>query len=195
MAKGPVYNVPYRRRREGKTNYNLRKRLILSGLPRIVARKTSKHIIVQLVKPTVKGDEVVTSAHSRELKKKYGYLGGLGNIPAAYLTGLLCGYRSIAKDLKEAVLDIGLQTPSKGACAFAVLKGLLDAGVNVTHNEKILPEDARIAGQHIAEYAQKISADHDVYSSRFSVYLSKGLPPEKIPDHISSVKKKIAADF
>jgi large subunit ribosomal protein L18 len=194
-AKGPIYNVPYRRRRQGKTNYSLRKRLILSGLPRIVARKTGRHIMVQLVKPSIKGDKVVTSAHSSELKKKYGYLGGLSNIPAAYLTGLLCGYRSKAKNVKEAVLDIGLQTPSKGARAFAVLRGFIDAGVNIAYNEKVLPEDNRISGQHIAKYAQEISSDHDVYSSRFSSYLSKGLEPEKIPDHFSSVKAKISSDF
>jgi large subunit ribosomal protein L18 len=195
MAKGPIYNVAYRRRREGKTNYSLRKRLILSGQPRIVARKTGKHIVVQLVKPAVKGDEAITSAHSSELKKKYGYLGGLSNTSAAYLTGLLCGYKSKAKDIKEAVLDIGLQTPSKGARVFAVLKGLIDAGVNVAYNEKVLPEDDRVSGQHIAKYAQEISSDHEIYSSKFSAYLSRGLPPEKIPDHFSSVKEKIAADF
>ena len=70
MAKGPFYNVPYRRRREGKTNYKLRKKLILSGLPRIVARRTRNHIIIQLVKPALQGDQVITSAHSRELSKK-----------------------------------------------------------------------------------------------------------------------------
>ncbi|RLI36413.1 50S ribosomal protein L18, partial [Candidatus Bathyarchaeota archaeon] len=33
MARGPRYNVPYRRRREGKTDYRRRYKLLLSGLP------------------------------------------------------------------------------------------------------------------------------------------------------------------
>ena len=195
MAKGPTYNVPYRRRREGKTNYRLRKNLILSRQPRIVARKTNKHVIVQLVNPAVKGDEVVVSVHSSELKKKYGYQGGLNNTPSAYLTGLLCGYKSIAKNVKTAVLDIGLQTPSKGACVFAVLKGFIDAGVEIECDEEVLPDDDRISGRHIAKYAESLASDQNVYSRRFSAYLSKWLAPEKIPDHISSIKEKIASEF
>jgi large subunit ribosomal protein L18 len=193
MAKGSSYNVPYRRRREGKTNYELRKRLILSGLPRIVARKTRRHVIVRLIEPTVNGDEVITSAHSSELRKKYGWLGSLGNLPASYLTGLLCGHRSVAKGVNEAILDIGLQTPSRGACVFAVLKGFLEAGVEVPHDEEILPDESRITGQHIAGYAAEISSDPDNYPRAFSGYLSRGLPPQKISDHFSLVKEKISS--
>ncbi|MEM2029232.1 MAG: 50S ribosomal protein L18, partial [Candidatus Bathyarchaeia archaeon] len=56
MAKGPSYSVPFRRRKEGKTDYRLRKKLILSGLPRLVVRKTNRNIIAQLVRATVIGD-------------------------------------------------------------------------------------------------------------------------------------------
>ncbi|MEM2111458.1 MAG: 50S ribosomal protein L18 [Candidatus Bathyarchaeia archaeon] len=195
MARGPSYNVPFRRRREGKTDYQLRQRLILSGLPRLVTRKTQKHIIVQLIKSTAAGDEVLTSAHSIELRKKYGWLGDLSNIPAAYLTGLLCGYRSMVRGVKEAVLDIGLQSPSKGARVFAVLKGFIDAGVEVPHNEEVLPDENRIAGKHIEEYAAKLSSDQDSYSRMFSQYLSRGLSPQKISENFSSVKEKIIIEF
>jgi large subunit ribosomal protein L18 len=195
MGKGPIYNVPYRRRREGKTNYSLRKKIISSGLPRIVVRKTSKHILVQIVKPDVKGDKVVTSAHSSELRKKYGYLGSLGNLPASYLTGLFCGYRAKAKGVKESVLDIGLQIPSKGADVFGVLKGFLDAGVEVPHDERVLPDEERISGQHVAKYAKQVSSNADIYSRLFSAHVKRGLPPENIPDHFATVKKKIISDF
>jgi large subunit ribosomal protein L18 len=195
MGKGPIYNVPYRRRREGKTNYSLRKNLVSSGLPRIVVRKTCKHILVQLVKPDAKGDEVVTSAHSNELRKKYGYLGSLTNLPSSYLTGLLCGYRSAANGVKEAVLDIGLQLPSKGACVFGVLKGFLDAGVEVPCNEEVLPDEERISGHHIAKYAEQLSSNPNAYSSLFSAHIRRGLTPEKIPDHFATVKEKITSDF
>jgi len=152
MAKGPSYNVPYRRRREGKTDYHRRKKLLLSGLPRLVARKTNKHVIAQMIEASVEGDKVIASAHSSELRKKYGWLGSLKSLPAAYLTGLLCGYRALEKGIKKAILDIGLQASSRGGRVFAVLKGCLDAGVEIPHGEEILPDEDRIKGQHISDY-------------------------------------------
>jgi len=194
-AKGPSYNVPFRRRREGKTDYRLRRGLIQSGLPRLVIRKTLNYLIVQLIKPAVEGDDVITSAHSSELAKKYGWLGSLNNLPAAYLTGLLCGYRSVTTGVKEAVLDIGLQSPTLGAHVFAALKGFLDAGVEVPHSEEVFPDETRIMGRHIADYAAKVSSNPDDYSRMFSEYLSRGLSPQEIPEHFSSVKEKIRLDF
>jgi large subunit ribosomal protein L18 len=195
MAKGPSYNVPYRRRREGKTNYRRRKNLVLSGLPRLVVRKTNKHVIAQMVEASVEGDRVIASAHSSELRKKYGWLGSLKSLPAAYLTGLLCGYRSLEKGVKKAVLDIGLQAPSRGARVFAALKGCLDAGVEIPHGEETLPSEDRIRGQHISEYAKMLSSDPDTYKRRFSAYLSRNFNPEEIVEHFSAVKEKIIGEF
>ena len=196
MARGPAYTVPYRRRREGKTDYKLRKKLIISKMPRLVVRKTNKHIITQLVEATVIGDIVITSAHSQELRKKYGWLGDLNNLPAAYLTGLLCGLRAVDKGVKKAILDIGLHTPSRGAAVFAAMKGFVDAGVEVPHNESILPDESRIRGEHIAKYAEMLSSEKpEEYSKRFSEYLSRKLPPENLPEHFEEIKKKILTDF
>jgi len=195
MTRGSSYNVPYRRRREGKTNYLRRKKLILSGLPRLVARKTNKHIIAQMIEASVEGDKVIASAHSSELRKKYGWLGSLKSLPAAYLTGLLCGYRALEKGVKKAILDVGLQASSRGGRVFAVLKGCLDAGVEIPHGGEILPDEDRIKGQHISDYAGMLSSTPDVYSRRFSAYLSRGLPPENIVEHFSTVKEKIRAEF
>jgi large subunit ribosomal protein L18 len=97
MAKGSRYSVPYRRRREGKTDYRKRKALILSRKPRLVVRGTLKNIIVQVVVAKPHGDEVLVSAHSRELLKNYGWKAPRGNLPAAYLTGLLCGLKAKAR--------------------------------------------------------------------------------------------------
>jgi len=196
MARGPAYTVPYRRRREGKTDYRLRKKLIISKIPRLVVRKTNKHIITQLVEATVIGDIVITSAHSQELRKKYGWLGDLNNLPAAYLTGLLCGLRAADKGVKKAILDIGLHTSSRGAAVFAAMKGFVDAGVEVPHNESILPDESRIRGEHIAKYAEILSSEKpEEYSKRFSEYLSRKLPPENLPEHFEEIKKKILTDF
>jgi large subunit ribosomal protein L18 len=195
-AKGPRYRVPFRRRREGKTDYYARKALILSNLPRIVARGSLRHMIVQVVKAKVEGDEIVTSAHSKELTKNFGWKGACGNLPAAYLTGFLCGLRASEKGVKKAILDIGLKTPVKGSRVFAVLKGVLDAGVEVPHGKEILPDESRLKGEHIANYAEKLAAeDPEEYKRRFSEYLSKKLRPEKLPEHFLKVKEKILAAF
>jgi len=193
MARGPGYRVPFRRRREGKTEYGLRKGLVLSRLPRLVVRGTLKHTTVQVVQAKAKGDETVASAHSRELTKTYGWKGSCGNIPTAYLTGLLCGYRAAVEGVKKAVLDMGLQSPSRGARVFAALKGVVDAGVAVSHDEGVLPNESRVQGQHIVEYANRLSSNPENYQKMFSGYLSKKMPPEKVSEQFSLTKEKIVS--
>jgi large subunit ribosomal protein L18 len=195
MAKGSRYCVPYRRRREGKTDYRKRKALILSRKPRRVIRGTLKNIIVQIVAAKPHGDEVLVSAHSRELLKNYGWKAPRGNLPAAYLTGLLCGLKAKAKGIKEAVLDIGLHSPTKGARVFAALKGVLDAGLSVPYGEEKLPDEDRIKGVHIAQYAKMLSANTEKYTATFSKYLENKVSPENLPEHFAEVKKIVIAAF
>jgi large subunit ribosomal protein L18 len=193
MARGSSYRVSLRRRREGKTDYQARKALVLSGKPRLVARSTAKNVVTQIIVAKPLGDEVLAAAHSRELKK-YGWKAATGNVPAAYLTGLLCGLKAEAKGVAEAVLDIGLVAPTKGSKVFAVLSGVLDAGVDVPHDrEKIVEE--RIEGAHIAEYGKSLKGDSEVYSARFSKYLGQKLSPEKLPEHFGKVKADIIKSF
>ena len=66
---GPTYKVPFRRRREFKTNYRYRLKLLKSKLPRAVVRKSLKHTIVQFIKFDSEGDQVLATASSIELKK------------------------------------------------------------------------------------------------------------------------------
>jgi len=193
MATGPSYRVAFRRRREGKTDYQQRRSLVMSGLPRAVIRCSLRNISVQLIKAEVGGDKMIVSANSNELTKKYGWQGGGGNLSAAYLTGLLCGYKAIASDVKESVLDLGLQAPTKGSRVFAALKGVLDAGVMIPHDENKLPEEKRVQGQHISEYAKQLSSTPDSYQRRFAEQLSRGLRPEEITEHFSQVKQKISS--
>jgi large subunit ribosomal protein L18 len=195
MATGPRYRVPFRRRREGKTNYRSRRALVLSKVPRLVVRLTLKHAIVQVIEAESIGDRVIVSAHSRELAKTYGWLSSGGNVPSAYLTGLLCGFKAKANGVEKAFLDIGLHIPSKGTRIFAALKGVLDAGVEVPHSEDILPDETRISGQHIADYGANLASDPEVYQQKFSVSLKRGSRPEKLPEHFSAVKDKITSSF
>ena len=195
MATGPRYRVPFRRRREGKTNYRSRRALVLSRVPRLVIRLTLNHAIVQVIEAEAIGDKVVVSTHSRELKKTYGWLGNCGNIPSAYLTGLLCGFKAMANGVDKAFLDIGLHIPSKGTRLFAALKGVIDAGVEVPHSEDILSDEDRISGKHIADYASQLASEPEVYTQRFSKYLAEGSRPEEIPERFSAVKDKITSSF
>jgi large subunit ribosomal protein L18 len=194
MAKDSRYCVQLRRRRTGKTDYKARKALVISGKPRLVVRNTVKNVVAQIIVAKPHGDEVLVSAHSRELKN-YEWKAHAGNLPSAYLTGLLCGLKAKAQGIKEAILDIGLHSPSKGARVFAVLKGVLDAGIHVPHSEEKLPDEKRIEGEHIAQYAESLASNTEEYQSKFSKYLEQKLPPEDLPKHFAKVKKEISAAF
>lgn len=146
MAEGPRYKVQFRRKREGKTDYRHRKKLLMSGLPRAVVRKSLRNVIVQCIEFTPQGDKVIASANALELKD-YGWKGSFSNTSAAYLTGLLAGSRASRKGVNKAVLDIGMNSPAKGSKVFASLKGLLDAGLEIPHSEKVIPSAERLKGK------------------------------------------------
>ena len=149
MSQGPRYKVPFRRRRQGRTDYRYRARLLRARVPRAVVRLSNKHTAVQFVEYDARGDRVVITAHSKDLKE-FGWEASTSNIPAAYLTGYLAGQRALEKGIEEAVLDIGLKVPAKGATCFAALKGLVDAGITIPHGEEVLPTEERLMGNHIS---------------------------------------------
>ena len=155
MAQGPRYRVPFRRRREGRTDYRQRQRLLRGRIPRAVVRLSLRNATVQFVSYAPTGDKVLAAATSKELAK-LGWTGATGNLPAAYLTGYLAGKRAAQSGVEEAVLDIGLKGPAKGSAVFAALKGMLDAGVNIPHGEEVLPAAERINGAHIDENMGKM---------------------------------------
>jgi large subunit ribosomal protein L18 len=141
--------VNFKRRRTEKTNYKKRLALLKSEKARLVIRKSLSNISVQFINFKPDGDETIASAVSAELKK-FGWT-KCGNIPAAYLTGLLAGKKAKEKNIKEAVLDLGLQTSTRGSRLYAALKGVVDSGINVPHSKEILPSEERINGKHISE--------------------------------------------
>ncbi|MCA1811717.1 MAG: 50S ribosomal protein L18 [Halobacteriales archaeon] len=146
MAVGPRTRVPFRRRREGKTDYRRRLALLKSGESRVVVRRTNGNVIVQFVGWAQEGDQVQATAVAQELAK-LGWEGSPKNTPAAYLTGLLAGKRARAAGVDAAVLDLGRHVPSKGGRIFAALKGVQDAGVDVAAgNEDIYPSEERLNG-------------------------------------------------
>jgi large subunit ribosomal protein L18 len=194
MAKptkyGTTRTVPHRRKRDGRTNYKKRLTLLRSGQPRLVIRKALGSITAQIVEYNPDGDRVVVSVNSRELEKM-GWKAHKANLPSAYLTGLLLGTKSKKKKVKNAVLDLGLQTPIHGGRLFAALKGAVDAGMDINCNKEAFPSDDRISGKHIASYASKLKADKEAYNRQFSRCIKQGVNPEEIPGMFDQTKKKI----
>jgi len=154
MATGSRYLVAFRRRREGRTDYYQRTRLVVADAPRMVVRRTNRHIIIQLVTAEIEGDKTLVSANSAELEK-YGYTGATANTPAAYLTGLLFAAKAKKAGQDRAILDIGLNRATPGARVFAALKGAVDAGLEIPYGESVIPSDDRLKGEHIAAYNDK----------------------------------------
>ena len=148
---GPLYRVPFRRRREGKTDYRKRLKLLMSHKPRVVVRRSNSYLRIQLIVADRQGDRTFVDTTSKELSG-YGYEGGGKNLPAAYLTGLLFGKKATEAGFKEAILDIGLHTPVHGSRVFAALKGVIDSGMEVPHDPVVFPPEERIRGEHIASY-------------------------------------------
>ncbi|ABW00864.1 50S ribosomal protein L18 [Caldivirga maquilingensis] len=196
MASSGRYKVKFRRRREGKTDYYKRRIMVISGKPRLVVRFSNRYVLAQVIVSAPQGDFTVAEASSRELVKKFGWLGGTGNTPAAYLVGLLIGYRALSKGIKLAVLDVGLHRVTKGGRLFAVVKGAVDAGLEVPHDEEVQPSEDRLNGEHIAQYAADLKQSNpELYKIRFSKYLARGLEPENISKHIEEVKSKIMEKY
>jgi large subunit ribosomal protein L5e len=221
------FQVKYRRRREGKTDYQQRKRLItqdknkyLSPKYRLVVRFTNSDVIVQIAYAKIVGDVIMTAAYSHELKR-YGIVCGLTNYAAAYATGLLLARRHLTKlglankyvgkakvdgndftvtPLEDgprpfkALLDVGLARTSTGAKVFGALKGALDGGLFVPHNEKrfygynsekkqlnaaILRK--AIFGGHVSEYMKELKEKNNAkYQKQFSRYVKAGVTPDKL---------------
>jgi len=93
------FQVKYKRRRECKTDYYARKRLILQDKNkyktpkyRFVVRRTNRDIVCQIFSSDLTHDVCLAAAYSHELKR-YGIKVGPTNYAAAYATGLLLARR------------------------------------------------------------------------------------------------------
>ncbi len=182
--------IPPRRRREGLTDYRKRLKLVKSGLPRLVVRRTNRYIIAQVIRSKLGGDETLITVTSKKLAD-YGWKAGFKNTPAAYLTGFLAGLLAKKKGVEKAVVDIGLHRAVKGSKVFAVIKGFIDAGVDVTAGEEVFPEEDRIRGVPIMEYYRSIK-ESDVETVQFSK--SDGDVYMNLDSHFSQVKERLSKE-
>ncbi|MAG21986.1 MAG: 50S ribosomal protein L18 [Candidatus Diapherotrites archaeon] len=190
MKATSTYEVPFRRRKEGKTNYKKRLASIKSGLPRMCVRKSNKHIVLQLIAFEPKGDKALVHVSSKHLEQ-FGWLSGK-NLPSAYLTGMLLAAKAKKSNVNKAILDIGFNTPIHGSRIFSALKGAVDNGLDVKFEETALPSEERASGKHIEDYAKSLNDEE--LKKHFSKYIEKGINVKELTKLFNEVKEKIAKD-
>jgi len=193
------YQVKYRRRREGKTDYRARQKLITQDKTkynapkyRFVVRVTNRDIITQIVASKIVGDHVVAAAYSHELPR-YGLKTGLTNYAAAYATGLLLGRRLLQKvgldkkyeGVKETDGSLVIVDPDQKVGPRRPFKAYLDVGLaRTTTGARIFGalKGASDAGIHIPHNEkrfpgynrEKKSYDPKVHRERiFGIHVSK----------------------
>jgi len=106
-----------------------------------------------------------------------------------------------------ALLDIGLVRTTTGNKVFSVMKGAVDGGINIPHNEKRFPAyskeegfdpeelKSRILGSHVSEYmGYLLEEDEDAYKRQFSAYIADGVDPDDIEDLYIAAHGKIRED-
>ena len=191
MATNKKYTVEYRRKRQGKTDYKQRLLLIKSRQPRLVIRKTLRHLQLQIIEYSQKGDSVKASAHTAELRN-FGWKGATANTSSAYLCGVLIAKKAKDNKITSCISDIGKYTSVKGAVLYAAIKGAIDAGLNVPCSPAVFPDENRINGSHIAQLAGELKkTNKEKYEKIFSKCIKNGLAPEDITKHFEETLKKM----
>ncbi len=190
MKKGNIFTAPFRRKRQGRTYYRNRLKILMSNMCRFVVRRSLKNLQASIVEYDSKGDKVLITVNSKTLNK-FDWKGDTGNLPSAYLVGYIAGKMALGKGIKEAVLDIGFNNSVKGSKLYAALAGAIDSGLKIPYAPEVLPPKERISGQHISKYAQLLKNDRQKYEKQFSKYIKRGLAPENLPKHFDEVKGRI----
>jgi len=138
------YQVKYRRRRQGKTDYYARRKLVTqdknkynSPKYRLVVRFTNKDVIAQIVYSKISGDFVMAAAYGHELTA-FGMPVSHNSYAGGYAVGLLLARRVLTK-LKLADKYVGntnvngedynVESVEDGTSAFYVV---LDTGLHRT---------------------------------------------------------------
>jgi len=155
-----AYSQILRRSRDEKTNYKKRRNLLMGRRDFITVQISNENTLVQIHKPELAGDKVLSSAHSRSLLSK-GWKGSRKSIPAAYLTGYLAGKKALAQGIKDAVLYSGTRRYTQRMAA--ALKGIIDAGLEVPADAETFPSKERISGKHlkVANDIDKVKSEID----------------------------------
>lgn len=139
-----------RRKREFKTDYLKRLKLLKSEKPRLVFRKTNKYLGAQYVLSEDAQDKILFGITSKELIK-YGVPkeASLKSLPSSYLFGILSGKKIKKEKLETPILDFGMLRVLHKSKIYSFLKGLLDSGVEIKCEKEFFPEEERINGKDL----------------------------------------------
>ncbi|TKC51047.1 hypothetical protein EI555_003193, partial [Monodon monoceros] len=162
------YQVKFRRRREGKTDYYTRKRLVIQDKNKYNApkyRMTVHRYRLSDCYARIQGAMIVCAACARELPK-YGVKAGLTNYVATYCTDLLLARRLLNRFGMDRIyegqvevtggeysvesidgqpgaftcyLDAGLARTTTENNVFGALKGAVDGGLSIPHSTERFP--------------------------------------------------------
>merc|ERR1719352_1420905 len=110
----------------------------------------------------------------------------------------------------KAILDVGLQSTCKGARLWGALKGPVDGGLHVPHNQKKFPgyeasEDKggeakydaeahkdKIFGNHVKEYMEMMQEeDPTKYEAHFAKFIDADIDADKMEDMYTEAHSKI----
>jgi large subunit ribosomal protein L5e len=203
---------------------------------RLIVRITNRKVICQIAYATIRGDMVISGANSTELKH-FGVPCGHKNYAAAYCTGLLVARRTLKKlGLDEtikgkeeidgedyhveeeetekrpfkAILDVGIRRTCVGARMWGALKGAVDGGLHIPHNNKNFPgykapeekggeaeydaeaHKAKIFGEHVKEYMEMMQEeDSTKYEAHFSKFIESDIDADKMEGMYTEAHKRI----
>jgi large subunit ribosomal protein L5e len=203
---------------------------------RLIVRITNRKVICQIAYATIRGDMVISGANSTELKN-FGVPCGHKNYAAAYCTGLLVARRTLKKlGLDEtikgkeeidgedyhveeeetekrpfkAILDVGIRRTCVGARMWGALKGAVDGGLHIPHNNKNFPgykapeekggeaeydaeaHKAKIFGEHVKEYMEMMQEeDSTKYEAHFAKFIEADIDADKMEGMYTEAHKKI----
>jgi large subunit ribosomal protein L18 len=146
--------VAKRRRRENKTNYSKRLKMLRGERPRAIVRRTNKYLIAQYVTSEAAKDKIEIGITSKKLLN-HGwpkeFAGSLKSLSASYLTGYLFG-KLVQKEKKETpIVDLGMAQTLHKTKLFAFLKGAIDSGLKIPCKKEAFPEEERIQGKSLKE--------------------------------------------
>lgn len=140
------------RRKKHKTDYLKRLKLLKSGKPRVVFRRTNRYLIAQYVESREAKDKVIFSINSKDLFSyswPKEFENSLKTLPASYLTGYLIGKQIIKKKLEQPVVDLGMIQALHKTKVYAFIKGLIDSGIKISCKEEAFPDEDRLKGKHL----------------------------------------------
>ncbi|XP_029440032.1 60S ribosomal protein L5-like isoform X2 [Rhinatrema bivittatum] len=190
------YQVKFRRRREGKTDYFARKRLVIQdknkyNTPkyRLIVRISNRDIVSQLLQKfgldKIYEGQVEITGDEFNMESVEGQ-------PGAF----------------SCYLDVGLARTTTGNRVFSVLKGAVDGGLVIPHSTKRFPgydteskefkaevHRRYIYGQNVADYMKDLAEeDQDAFRKQFSQYIKQGISADLMQAMYQKAHSSIRGD-